>query len=135
MLANTVLRSLRPKFKTNKVPDRDGLCGILRAMAERKRVFLHCHCPWWHRGPAVQRRGMKNNRPALHSSLSGLKEESGMTTSSKTGRTNGHAWIMQLLVSAFEIGYAIRVGGNQAFHLLIRKQVLRHEIHKSADFR
>lgn len=38
-----------------------------------------------------------------------------MTTTHETKRSNGRAWIMLLLAGAFEIGYALSVGGSQAF--------------------
>ncbi len=41
-----------------------------------------------------------------------------MTTINETNKTNGHAWAMLLLASVFEIGYALSVGGSQAFTVL-----------------
>lgn len=41
-----------------------------------------------------------------------------MTTINETNKTNRHAWVMLLLASAFEIGYALSVGGSQAFTVL-----------------
>lgn len=41
-----------------------------------------------------------------------------MTTINETDKGNGRAWIMLLLASAFEIGYALSVGGSQAFTVL-----------------
>lgn len=38
-----------------------------------------------------------------------------MTAAHEKNRGNGHAWIMLLLAGAFEIGYALSVGGSQAF--------------------
>ncbi|PID60181.1 MAG: ligand-binding protein SH3 [Gammaproteobacteria bacterium] len=38
-----------------------------------------------------------------------------MTTINETNKGNGRAWAMLLLASAFEIGYALSVGGSQAF--------------------
>ncbi|MAT38051.1 MAG: ligand-binding protein SH3 [Ectothiorhodospiraceae bacterium] len=38
-----------------------------------------------------------------------------MTTISKTNTSNARAWVMLLLASAFEVGYALSVGGSQAF--------------------
>ncbi|CAB3893198.1 DMT family transporter [Achromobacter pulmonis] len=38
-----------------------------------------------------------------------------MNTTHHTTPGNGRAWIMLLLASAFEIGYALSVGGSQAF--------------------
>ncbi len=38
-----------------------------------------------------------------------------MTAINATSKPNGHAWIMLLLASAFEIGYALSVAGSQAF--------------------
>lgn len=38
-----------------------------------------------------------------------------MSTINPTKPGNGRAWIMLLLASAFEIGYALSVGGSQAF--------------------
>lgn len=38
-----------------------------------------------------------------------------MSTINPTRPGNGRAWIMLLLASAFEIGYALSVGGSQAF--------------------
>ncbi len=38
-----------------------------------------------------------------------------MTATHETNRSNGRAWIMLLLAGAFEIGYALSVGGSQAF--------------------
>lgn len=39
-------------------------------------------------------------------------------TVNETNPDNGRAWIMLLLASAFEIGYALSVGGSQAFTVL-----------------
>ena len=41
-----------------------------------------------------------------------------MKTTSETNKANGRAWIMLLLASAFEIGYALSVGGSKAFTVL-----------------
>lgn len=41
-----------------------------------------------------------------------------MTTKSATNKSHGHAWIMLLLASAFEIGYALSVAGSKAFTVL-----------------
>lgn len=41
-----------------------------------------------------------------------------MTTINETNQSNGRAWIMLLLASAFEIGYALSVGSCQAFTVL-----------------
>ncbi|WP_341668724.1 DMT family transporter [Alcaligenes sp. SDU_A2] len=41
-----------------------------------------------------------------------------MTMIKVTNKSNGRAWIMLLLASVFEIGYAISVGGSQAFTVL-----------------
>ncbi|MGB6102301.1 MAG: multidrug efflux SMR transporter [Pusillimonas sp.] len=41
-----------------------------------------------------------------------------MTTINQTTQSNGRAWIMLLLASVFEIGYALSVGGSQAFTVL-----------------
>ncbi len=41
-----------------------------------------------------------------------------MTTNNQTTLSNGRAWIMLLLASVFEIGYALSVGGSQAFTVL-----------------
>lgn len=38
-----------------------------------------------------------------------------MTTTNETAKGAGRAWIMLLLAGAFEIGYALSVGGSQAF--------------------
>lgn len=38
-----------------------------------------------------------------------------MTAINETSQSNGRAWIMLLLASVFEIGYALSVGGSQAF--------------------
>lgn len=38
-----------------------------------------------------------------------------MTATHEKNRSNGRAWIMLLLAGAFEIGYALSVGGSQAF--------------------
>lgn len=38
-----------------------------------------------------------------------------MTTTVEKSRDNGRAWIMLLVAAAFEIGYALSVGGSQAF--------------------
>lgn len=40
-----------------------------------------------------------------------------MTTDEKT-QSSGRAWSMLMLASAFEIGYALSVGGSQAFTVL-----------------
>ncbi|MGU5666614.1 DMT family transporter [Aeromonas hydrophila] len=41
-----------------------------------------------------------------------------MTTQNETNQSSGRAWIMLLLASIFEIGYALSVGGSQAFTVL-----------------
>lgn len=41
-----------------------------------------------------------------------------MTTTDEKNRSNGRAWIMLLLAGAFEIGYALSVGGSEAFSVL-----------------
>ena len=41
-----------------------------------------------------------------------------MTTINQKNQSNGRAWIMLLLACAFEIGYALSVGGSQAFTVL-----------------
>lgn len=41
-----------------------------------------------------------------------------MTTTYGTDDSGGRAWIMLLLAGAFEIGYALSVGGSQAFTVL-----------------
>jgi len=41
-----------------------------------------------------------------------------MTTINQKNQSNGRAWIMLLLAGAFEIGYALSVGGSQAFTVL-----------------
>lgn len=41
-----------------------------------------------------------------------------MTTTDSNSTSNQHAWIMLLLASFFEIGYALSVGGSKAFTLL-----------------
>lgn len=41
-----------------------------------------------------------------------------MTTTGAINQRNGHAWIMLLLASAFEIGYALSVAGSKAFTVL-----------------
>ncbi|GGE98805.1 multidrug efflux SMR transporter [Stappia taiwanensis] len=38
-----------------------------------------------------------------------------MTTMESPVQSNGRAWAMLMLASAFEIGYALSVGGSQAF--------------------
>ncbi|PLP60102.1 ligand-binding protein SH3 [Mesorhizobium loti] len=38
-----------------------------------------------------------------------------MTTSNENHRGAGRAWVLLLLAGAFEIGYALSVGGSQAF--------------------
>ncbi|HLP67747.1 MAG TPA: multidrug efflux SMR transporter [Rhizobium sp.] len=38
-----------------------------------------------------------------------------MTATHEKNRSNGRAWIMLLLAGVFEIGYALSVGGSQAF--------------------
>lgn len=47
-----------------------------------------------------------------------IKKELTMTTNNETHSGKGRAWIMLLLASAFEIGYALSVGGSQAFTVL-----------------
>lgn len=47
-----------------------------------------------------------------------MTKESDMTTINETNQSNGRAWIMLLLASVFEIGYALSVGGSQAFTVL-----------------
>jgi len=45
-----------------------------------------------------------------------ITKDSEMTTSNDaTRQSNARAWIMLLLAGAFEIGYALSVGGSQAF--------------------
>jgi len=41
-----------------------------------------------------------------------------MTTISDNNQNSGRAWIMLLLAGAFEIGYALSVGGSKAFTVL-----------------
>lgn len=41
-----------------------------------------------------------------------------MTTTDEKNRSNGRAWIMLLLAGTFEIGYALSVGGSEAFTVL-----------------
>ncbi|MGX1499572.1 quaternary ammonium compound-resistance protein SugE [Labrenzia sp. MBR-25] len=41
-----------------------------------------------------------------------------MTTTDEKTQSNGRAWSMLMLASAFEIGYALSVGGSQAFTVL-----------------
>lgn len=41
-----------------------------------------------------------------------------MTTTDEKSRSNGRAWIMLLLAGTFEIGYALSVGGSEAFTVL-----------------
>ncbi len=41
-----------------------------------------------------------------------------MTTTDEKNISNGRAWIMLLLAGAFEIGYALSVGGSEAFSVL-----------------
>ncbi|CAK7260611.1 multidrug efflux SMR transporter [Shinella yambaruensis] len=41
-----------------------------------------------------------------------------MTTTDENHQSSGRAWIMLMLASAFEIGYALSVGGSQAFTVL-----------------
>ena len=41
-----------------------------------------------------------------------------MTTINETKQSNVRAWLMLLLASTFEIGYALSVGGSQAFTVL-----------------
>ena len=41
-----------------------------------------------------------------------------MTTTDEKSPSSGRAWIMLMLASAFEIGYALSVGGSQAFTVL-----------------
>ncbi|MBB6486896.1 quaternary ammonium compound-resistance protein SugE [Rhizobium lusitanum] len=41
-----------------------------------------------------------------------------MTTMDHKSQSGGRAWIMLLLASAFEVGYALSVGGSQAFTVL-----------------
>ncbi|WP_417712369.1 DMT family transporter [Roseibium aggregatum] len=41
-----------------------------------------------------------------------------MTTTDEKTQSSGRAWIMLMLASAFEIGYALSVGGSQAFTVL-----------------
>ena len=41
-----------------------------------------------------------------------------MTTTGRKNENNGRAWVMLLLAGAFEIGYALSVGGSQAFTVL-----------------
>lgn len=41
-----------------------------------------------------------------------------MTTTDEKTQSSGRAWTMLMLASAFEIGYALSVGGSQAFTVL-----------------
>ncbi|YBV95748.1 multidrug efflux SMR transporter [Phyllobacteriaceae bacterium JZ32] len=41
-----------------------------------------------------------------------------MTTTNQNHQGSGRAWLMLLLAGAFEIGYALSVGGSQAFTVL-----------------
>lgn len=41
-----------------------------------------------------------------------------MTNAIEQSQTSGRAWTMLMLASAFEIGYALSVGGSQAFTVL-----------------
>ena len=41
-----------------------------------------------------------------------------MTTTDEKPQTSGRAWSMLMLASVFEIGYALSVGGSQAFTVL-----------------
>lgn len=41
-----------------------------------------------------------------------------MTNAIEQPQSNGRAWAMLMLASAFEIGYALSVGGSQAFTVL-----------------
>lgn len=41
-----------------------------------------------------------------------------MSTKNEKNTNSGHAWIMLLLAGAFEIGYALSVGGSKAFTVL-----------------
>lgn len=41
-----------------------------------------------------------------------------MTTLNEKPQSSGRAWAMLMLASAFEIGYALSVGGSQAFTVL-----------------
>ncbi|EAV42148.1 cation membrane transporter [Stappia aggregata IAM 12614] len=41
-----------------------------------------------------------------------------MTTTDEKTQSSGRAWSMLMLASAFEIGYALSVGGSQAFTVL-----------------
>lgn len=41
-----------------------------------------------------------------------------MSTTNEKKPSSGHAWTMLLLAGAFEIGYALSVGGSQAFTVL-----------------
>ncbi|RSC37123.1 QacE family quaternary ammonium compound efflux SMR transporter [Agrobacterium sp. FDAARGOS_525] len=41
-----------------------------------------------------------------------------MTNATEQPQSSGRAWAMLMLASAFEIGYAISVGGSQAFTVL-----------------
>ena len=41
-----------------------------------------------------------------------------MTTAVEKTQSSGRAWTMLMLASAFEIGYALSVGGSQAFTVL-----------------
>lgn len=41
-----------------------------------------------------------------------------MTRTDQKIESNGRAWVMLLLASAFEIGYALSVGGSQAFTVI-----------------
>ncbi|PRD42586.1 ligand-binding protein SH3 [Phyllobacterium phragmitis] len=41
-----------------------------------------------------------------------------MTTTGENNQSSGRAWAMLMLASTFEIGYALSVGGSQAFTVL-----------------
>ncbi|MFA7415374.1 MAG: multidrug efflux SMR transporter [Rhizobium sp.] len=41
-----------------------------------------------------------------------------MTTTDEKSTSNGRAWIMLLLAGTFEVGYALSVGGSEAFSVL-----------------
>lgn len=41
-----------------------------------------------------------------------------MTAENEQNQMNGRAWLMLMLAGAFEIGYALSVGGSQAFTVL-----------------
>lgn len=41
-----------------------------------------------------------------------------MTTINETSQGTGRAWVMLLLAGAFEVGYALSVGGSKAFTVL-----------------